>query len=134
MARIRSLTARLGDAFETSPFPSYVLSEQRRILFCNPALLEWTKLSTEKLIGIRCDFHSNLSGGQGDTATAESIVAGLCPPPDCLIGLPGHCVVAVSRGVAGLSSAARGLSRWVVQITLNRSCWLSSKRTTFHPM
>jgi hypothetical protein len=79
MARIRSLTARLGDAFESSPFPAYILDEQRRLVFVNAAFLLWTGLAADQAIGVRLDYQSNSA-----SAEPQAALAGLCPPPDAL--------------------------------------------------
>lgn len=108
MARIRSLTARLGDAFEASPFPAYILDDGRRVVFGNPAFFAWTGLTVEQAWGGRCDY------GQPPTAECGVDLSGLCPPPDILAGPPGahsgpphvrpeECVISCRTAAGGLS-------------------------------
>jgi len=65
---------------EQSPAPLYALDGQRRIVFVSQSLAEWVGIEAEKLIGLRCDYHT---GGDGPLTSAA---AALCPPPEALAG------------------------------------------------
>jgi DNA-binding NtrC family response regulator len=66
---------------EAAERPLYLLNEQRRIVFCNPALAEWAGFEASQLIGRRCDYHT-----QPVDDPLDRCVAGLCPPPESLAG------------------------------------------------
>lgn len=81
MARNRSIKNALVHLLAASPLPVYLVDDQRRIVYCNPACGEWVGVDVEQLAGRRCDYHSSCSPG-----TPEEIAAGLCPPPEVFSG------------------------------------------------
>lgn len=66
---------------EESPLPIYAVDDQRRIVSCNRACLEWLSFTAQQLIGQRCDYVAN------ETASPEGVAAAaLCPPPQAFLG------------------------------------------------
>src|SRR5262245_32877048 len=78
---------------EETATPLYVLDSQRRIVFASRSLGDWAGAPAEKLVGLRCDYHT---GGDGPLT---SISAALCPPPEAFTG-------AVSTGSVGRPALA----------------------------
>ena len=66
---------------DASASPVYVLDEQRRLVFGNPACAAWVGVPLEELIGRKCSYHWPAEG-----TPAEVAAAGLCPPPEVLAG------------------------------------------------
>lgn len=87
MARPRSPKTALANRLGRSERPIYLLDEQGTIVYCNPALAEWTRVAAEKLIGRRVEYHSEHAPD-----TLPGVAAGLCPPPDVFRGhaVDGH--------------------------------------------
>ena len=81
MARSRSVRTVLAGLLDSAAAPVYVLDEQRRIVYCNPACASWIGATVEQAIGLRCDYHSKTELGR-----AQAIAAGLCPPPEVFTG------------------------------------------------
>ena len=80
MPRTRS-THPVVKLCEESPLPIYALDDQRRIVSCNRACLEWLGFTAQQLIGQRCDYVAN------ETAAPEAVAAAaLCPPPQAFLG------------------------------------------------
>jgi len=76
--RIGSLElARLLDAVGQA---LYVLDAERTIVFCNQACADWLGRPAEEVQGGKCVWSSSSEGG------ADSVAAGLCPPPAALAG------------------------------------------------
>ncbi len=65
---------------QDSATPLYAIDSQRRIVFASRSLGDWVGVEAEKLVGLRCDYHS---GGDGPLTSAA---AALCPPPEALDG------------------------------------------------
>jgi len=82
MPRSRSSLQSLARLFDSSVFPIYALDEEREIVFCNEACCEWLGVSADRLLGVRCQYHS-----QPDVPEAAAVAAGLCPPPAVFGGL-----------------------------------------------
>jgi len=61
--------------------PIYVLDDERTLVFCNQALLDWTGQSADELLGKSCTYHSDPS-----VTGPEAVAADLCPPPAALAG------------------------------------------------
>ena len=66
--------------FEESLAPLYALDAQRRIVFASRSAGAWVGVEAEKLVGLRCDYHT---GGDGPLTSAASA---LCPPPEAFLG------------------------------------------------
>ena len=81
MPRPRSIANTLVRLLDSSPQPMYVVSEQRKIVYCNTALAQWVGLPAEEFAGARCDYHAN----EQENRVAE-VAAGLCPPPESFLG------------------------------------------------
>jgi transcriptional regulator with PAS, ATPase and Fis domain len=77
MARARSGTSDLTRTFADCPQPIYLLNSRRVIVYANPACANWLGIEVERLVGARCDYHSLALENQ-----AQTIAAGLCPPPE----------------------------------------------------
>src|SRR5262245_18456950 len=78
---------------EETATPLYVLDSQRRIIFASRSLGEWAGVEADKLVGLRCDYHT---GGDGPLT---SVAAALCPPPEAFAG-------SVSNGSVGRPALA----------------------------
>src|SRR4029079_12330393 len=81
MSRLRTMATDLVDVLNDSATPVYVLDDQRRIAYCNPACARWTDTKVAELLGQQCAFHAPEDGDR-PAATA----AGLCPPPKVFSG------------------------------------------------
>lgn len=91
MVQLRTLAAELVRLLASIASPIYVLDDERRIVYANPACAAWLGVPIEDLIGQTCSFNSS--------PIAEPLaakVAGLCPPPEVLSGA--RMRAAVSRG------------------------------------
>ncbi|HEV2970277.1 MAG TPA: sigma 54-interacting transcriptional regulator [Pirellulales bacterium] len=91
MVQLRTLTAELARLLASIAIPIYVLDDERRIVYANPACATWLGVPIEDLIGQTCAFHSSPIGSPLDAK-----IAGLCPPPEALAGA--RMRAAVSRG------------------------------------
>ena len=81
MAKTRTSKAALFRFIHQTRTPIYVVAENLRIVFCNPALCDWIDQNEEFLTGLTCLYHSGI-----DLAPSQKIAAGLCPPPEALQG------------------------------------------------
>ncbi len=97
MARLHPGTADLVHLLDAMACPFYVLDDEARIIFCNQACLDWLGLEATAVQGVRCRYQT--SAGEG----AESVAAGLCPPPPVLAGQEMAATVACVRPDGGLS-------------------------------
>jgi DNA-binding NtrC family response regulator len=87
--------SRIGrHALDQAAQPIYLLDDARRILYCNPACLQWLSAPASTVIGQRVDFHSGLVGPQ-------SPWSGLCPSPNVFSGEHAEGVVWVSQDLTG---------------------------------
>jgi DNA-binding NtrC family response regulator len=73
--------AALARLHDQSPSPTYAVDEERTIVYCNPALLDWTGVAADQLLGRRLDYHSI-----DDAGSVPGVAAGLCPPPAAFQG------------------------------------------------
>lgn len=82
-----SRTPSLARLLDQCPDPVYVVDSRRRIVFANAALLEWTGLRKEDVVGRAVEYHA-----QDRPASAPGIAKGLCPPPTAFAGqsVAGH--------------------------------------------
>ena len=81
MPSFRASANSLARLLEAVASPLYVVDNQRRIIFCNQALRDWTGLSAEELLGQECRYHSG-----AEPAGPPAIAAALCPPPETFHG------------------------------------------------
>lgn len=81
MSRLRSSATDLVDVLNDSIAPVYVLDDQRRIAYCNPACARWTETKVADLLGQQCAFHAPEAGERPSV-----VAAGLCPPPKVFSG------------------------------------------------
>jgi transcriptional regulator with PAS, ATPase and Fis domain len=95
MARKRSYITGLSRLLATHAQPVYALDADRVIVYCNPAVMAWTGLSADELVGRRCDY---TCGIRSDGSTEP--LSGLCPPPEAFEGAPMTAQVAC-RSEAG---------------------------------
>ena len=65
---------------EETATPLLVLDNQRRIVFASRSLGEWAGVDAERLVGLRCDYHT------GGDVPLTSVAAALCPPPEAFTG------------------------------------------------
>ena len=72
--------------------PIYVLDDDRHIRYANPAFFSWTDLAASDIIGQRCDYHSRTP-----LEKIAGTTAGLCPPPEALVGHRIRAVVACRK-------------------------------------
>lgn len=72
----RTALAKLMDAVAQ---PVFAVDDMRRILYVNPAVVEWLGQPQESLLGARCDYASRDVRDGRDTADAARDA--LCPPP-----------------------------------------------------
>jgi DNA-binding NtrC family response regulator len=80
----------------TATRPIYVLDDQRRIAYLNPACAAWLGLVADDLLGQRCDYRAEATGSVlADTA------ARLCPPPEAF-----RVAATGSVGMAALGNGA----------------------------
>lgn len=79
-----SSPARLKTLLDCAQRPVYCVDSQRRIVYCNQALVAWLGMATEEVVGRLVEYHSNPSTeATNKTANAEPLF-GLCPPPQSL--------------------------------------------------
>ena len=76
MGSNRSKTGELVKLFQASQGPIYLLDAQRRIVFCNQALLSWVGCASGDLEGRVSNYHTG-----SDLADLDALAAGLAPPP-----------------------------------------------------
>ena len=105
MARVRSARTELAELLNSAVAPVYVLDDQRRIVYCNPALATWVGEPVERIVGLQCDYHSVPAD-----SPAPAIAAGLCPPPEAFSGRVTSGVVAAHRSI---TSAQRRRAEFV---------------------
>jgi DNA-binding NtrC family response regulator len=98
MAHLRSMAADLARLLSAVAAPIYVLNDERRIIYANPACAEWLAISPEEFIGQSTAYHSS------PTVEPSGLkAAGLCPPPEVLAGRRMPAIVACDRGQGQLS-------------------------------
>jgi DNA-binding NtrC family response regulator len=97
MARGRPGALELARLLDAVAQPAYVLDEDRAVVFCNRACLEWLGCAPDAVQQKRCVFGSDESG------KADPAVAGLCPPPGVLAGEEGQAVASAALADGRLS-------------------------------
>ena len=65
---------------EDAARPIYVVSADRKIVYCNRGLTEWLGIEADHVIGRWVEYHSE------SDATGTEPLFGLCPPPSALVG------------------------------------------------
>lgn len=98
MARRRTNTRDLTRLLSGATLPIYALSEQRRIVYCNPACAAWLECEADQLLGERCDYHSAAA-----PTRAATLAAALCPSPAVFQGEPAKGLLTVSLPSGELS-------------------------------
>jgi DNA-binding NtrC family response regulator len=81
MAPGRAKATELAKLLSLAAQPVYLLDEQRSLVFCNQACLDWVGISAEDLLGQRCAYHSEAEPSRVKVAATD-----LCPPPQALAG------------------------------------------------
>jgi transcriptional regulator with PAS, ATPase and Fis domain len=92
MASLQSIAIELASLLDDSQAPVYVLDEDRRIMYCNPACARWTGVEAGELLGQQCVYQAEIAD-----ASPQGIAAGLCPPPKTFSGHVQTAVVGCSR-------------------------------------
>lgn len=82
----------VGRLLERASQPAYVLDEHLTIVACNDALLAWTCLPLDEIIGLTCHYGAPLNKDHG-----SHIATGLCPPPSSLCDAPSLFVATIER-------------------------------------
>ena len=98
MAHLRSMAADLARLLSAVAAPIYVLNDERRIIYANPACAEWLAISLEEFVGQSTAYHSSPTVEPGALKAA-----GLCPPPEVLSGRRMRAIVACDRGQSQFS-------------------------------
>lgn len=65
---------------EDAARPIYVVTADRKIVYCNRGLTEWLGIEADHVIGRWVEYHSE------SDATGTEPLFGLCPPPSALVG------------------------------------------------
>jgi len=68
---------------DESDLPIYLLDRERKIRYCNPACCRWLQVEQDELMGLQCDYHSEVVESEPDK---PSLTIGLCPPPSVFAG------------------------------------------------
>ena len=76
MASHRNKAGELGKLLHATPTPIYLLDGDRRIIFCNHALLDWVGRDTGDLEGRVANYCTGT-----ELAILDALAAGLAPPP-----------------------------------------------------
>jgi DNA-binding NtrC family response regulator len=96
MPHTRSGRTALMGLFDTASVPVYVLDDERRMVYCNPACAAWIGATVDDLVGVQCDYHS-----QPDNDAHRQIGTGLCPPPEVFAGRSLGGIVVSPDGAGG---------------------------------
>ncbi len=75
MANSKPSPRILNRAFDRAVSPVYLVSIDFEITYANPACGQWCETDLEQILGEKCVFSSQASGGP------ENKINGLCPPP-----------------------------------------------------
>lgn len=91
----RTKTVELVKLLNGTDQPIYLLDEDRTLVFCNHACLDWVGQTADELLGRCCAFHSDPI-----TTSLDATIADLCPPPVALAGeeTPGILAVGMPKG------------------------------------
>ncbi len=81
--------------------PIYLLDETRHLRYANQAFYDWIGDSGAKLLGVRCDYHS-----QPEATGMPGGAAGLCPPPEVFRGERKRAILSWTR------SGKQPVCRW----------------------
>ena len=95
MSATRNSAAALARVFSLASSPVYAVDDQRQIVYANEACAEWLRISTDSLVGQRCDYHSQML----DDPAAEA-AATLCPPPEVFAGERTRARLTIAGGVS----------------------------------
>jgi DNA-binding NtrC family response regulator len=80
MARARKTKSLPRDLFDATTTPIYVLDDERRLVFMNPAWEEWLGRPAADLIGQVCRY------GSADAETPDGVANSLGPPEEAFLG------------------------------------------------
>ncbi len=79
----RTRKKHVADWCDESDLPIYLLDRERKIRYCNPACCRWLQVEQDELMGLQCDYHSELVEPDHDR---PPLAIGLCPPPVVFAG------------------------------------------------
>ncbi len=82
-----SAAGTLSSLLDRSTRPIYVVDDQRRVIYCNEALAAWLDVARNRIVGRSVEYHSEPPSGVSSDRD-DSPLAGLCPPPRALDGIP----------------------------------------------
>jgi DNA-binding protein Fis len=82
-----SAAGTLSSLLDRSTRPVYVVDDQRRVIYCNEALAVWLDVARNRIVGRSVEYHSEPPSGVSSDRD-DSPLAGLCPPPRALDGIP----------------------------------------------
>jgi transcriptional regulator with AAA-type ATPase domain len=66
--------------------PVYLVDDQRRIIYCNPALADWTALDRGRISGRVVEYHSEARHHADTSRDSSAPLVDLCPPPSAFFG------------------------------------------------
>ncbi len=98
MSRRRTSAGELARLFEAAARPVYLIDRDGRIAYMNAACAAWLGVEADYLLGVICRY-----GAANATDAAESIAAGLCPPPEVFQGARIVATVVGSRADGAIS-------------------------------
>ena len=102
MARARSTIGGLKKLLAECAEPVYVVDDERRLVYCNPACVAWTGWPLEQLLGAQCDYHTRPDGPAS---------AGLGPPPEAFQSATWEARVSCRRPDGTLAGCAAHFHR-----------------------
>jgi transcriptional regulator with AAA-type ATPase domain len=82
-----SAAGTLSSLLDRSARPLYVVDDRRRVIYCNEALAAWLDVEKDRIVGRSVEYHSEPTGSTS-SGHDDSPLAGLCPPPRALDGIP----------------------------------------------
>jgi len=88
MARSRNVKIDPAGLLDATTVPTYLLDENRRIVYCNTAFSDWVGRDRRELVGLQCDYHSG-----DDVDPLQAIGAGVCPPVEVFSGRQVRAIV-----------------------------------------
>ena len=101
MARSSGGTNDLAKLLAAATMPIYLLDETRHLRYANQAFYDWIGDPGAKLLGSRCDYHSQL-----EPTGMPGGAAGLCPPPEVFRGERKRAILSWTR------SGKQPVRRW----------------------
>ena len=108
MAISRSMAGELARLLAKAAAPVYLLDDDRRLVYCNPACAAWLELEASDLVGQTLSYHSNPAA-----ELASSRLAGLCPPPEAFSGARLTATILCSRGDGADAKPARRRAEFI---------------------